>query len=141
MTPDTLHEVAPNDCPKSKKSKLKSLNTMSGESESCSVMSDFLRPHELYSPWNSPGQNTGVGSLSFLQWILPTQESNQGHLHCRWILYQLRYKGQEYTTKSVSQFSCSVMSDSLRSHGLQHARLPCPSPTPGAYSKSCPLHW
>ena len=35
--------------------------------------------------------------------------------------------------------SCSVVSDSLRPHGLQHARLPCPSPTPGAYSKSCPL--
>ena len=35
-------------------------------------------------------------------------------------------------------FSCSVMSDSLRPHGLQHARLPCPTPTPGAYSKSCP---
>ena len=39
------------------------------------------------------------------------------------------------------QFSCSVMSDSLRPHGLQHARLPCPSPTPGAYSNSCPSHW
>ena len=37
------------------------------------------------------------------------------------------------------QFSCSVMSDSLRPHGLQHARLPCPSPIPGAYSNSCPL--
>ena len=37
------------------------------------------------------------------------------------------------------QFSCSVMSNSLRPHGLQHARLPCPSPTPGAYSNSCPL--
>ena len=37
------------------------------------------------------------------------------------------------------QFSCSVMSDSLRPHGLQHARLPCPSPTPRAYSNSCPL--
>ena len=36
------------------------------------------------------------------------------------------------------QFSCSVVSDSLWPHGLQHARLPCPSPTPGAYSKSCP---
>ena len=36
------------------------------------------------------------------------------------------------------QFSHSVMSDSLWSHGLQHARLPCPSPTPGAYSNSCP---
>ena len=37
------------------------------ESESRSVMSDSLRPHGLYSPWNSPGQNTGVGSLSLLQ--------------------------------------------------------------------------
>ena len=36
------------------------------------------------------------------------------------------------------QFSRSVMSDSLRTHGLQHARLPCPSPTPGACSNSCP---
>ena len=40
---------------------------------------------------------------------------------------------------SVSQFSPSVMSDSLRPHGLQHARLPCLSPTPRAYSDSCPL--
>ena len=37
------------------------------------------------------------------------------------------------------QFSCSVVSDSLPPHGLQHARLPCPSPTPGACSNSCPL--
>ena len=39
------------------------------------------------------------------------------------------------------QFSCSLVSDSLRPHGLQHARLPHPSPTPGAYSSSCPLSW
>ena len=39
------------------------------------------------------------------------------------------------------QFSCSVMSDSLWPHGLQHARLPCPSPTPRVYSNSCPLSW
>ena len=39
------------------------------------------------------------------------------------------------------QFSCSVMSDSLWPHGLQHARLPCPSPTLGACSNSCPLSW
>ena len=41
--------------------------------------------------------------------------------------------------QSVSQFSHSVVSDSLRPHGLQHASLPCPSPTPGACSNSCPL--
>ena len=39
---------------------------------------------------------------------------------------------------SSVQFSCSVMSDSLSPHGLQHARLPCLSPTPGVYSNSCP---
>ena len=44
------------------------------ESESHWVVSNSLRIHRLYSPWNSPGQNTGVGSLSLLQWIFPTQE-------------------------------------------------------------------
>ena len=46
----------------------------------------------LYSPWDSPGQNTGVGSLSLLQKIFPIQELNQGHLHCRQIVYQLSYQ-------------------------------------------------
>ena len=42
---------------------------------------------------------------------------------------------------SSVQFIHSVVSDSLQPHGLQHARLPCPSPTPRAYSNSCPLSW
>ena len=42
---------------------------------------------------------------------------------------------------SSVQFSWSVVSDSLWPHGLQHARPPCPSPTPGVYSNSCPLSW
>ena len=42
------------------------------------------------------------------------------------------------TTRESVQFSRSVVSDSLQPHGLQHAWLPCPSPTPGAYSNSCP---
>ena len=62
------------------------------ESESRSVMSNSLQSHELYSPWNSPGQNTGVGSLSLLQGIFPTQGVNPGLLLCRWILYQLSHK-------------------------------------------------
>ena len=62
-------------------------------SEIRSVVSNSLQPHGLYSPWNSPGQNTGVGSLSLLQQIFPTQESNWGLLHCWWILYQLSYEG------------------------------------------------
>ena len=40
---------------------------------------------------------------------------------------------------NIVQFSCSVMSNSLRPHGLQHAKLPCPSPTPAACPNSCPL--
>ena len=52
----------------------------------------LLRPHGLYSPWNSPGQNTGVGSLS-LQGIFPTQGLNPGLPHCKQILYQLSHKG------------------------------------------------
>ena len=62
-------------------------------SESCSVVSNSLQPRGLYSPWNSPGHNTGGGSLSFLQGIFPTQESNPGLPHCRKILYQLSHKG------------------------------------------------
>ena len=42
---------------------------------------------------------------------------------------------------SSVQFSCSVVSDSLWPHGLQHIRLPCPSPTPRACSNSCPSSW
>ena len=47
---------------------------------------------EPYSSWNSLGQNTGVGSLSLLQGIFPTQGSNPGLPHCRQILYQLYFK-------------------------------------------------
>ena len=51
-----------------------------------------LRPHGLSSPWYSPAQNTGVGSLSLLQGIFPTQGSNPGLPHYTWILYQLSHK-------------------------------------------------
>ena len=56
----------------------------------------------LYSLWNSTGQNTGVGSLSLLQWIFPTQELNRGLLHCSQILYQLSGK-QDPIPKSESR--------------------------------------
>ena len=49
------------------------LHSYESESESRSVVSNSLRPHGLYSPWNSRGQNTGVSSLSLLQGIFPTQ--------------------------------------------------------------------
>ena len=65
----------------------------SSSSKSHSVVSNSLWPHKLYGPWNSQGQNTGVGSLSFLQGIFPTQGSNPGLPHCRQILYQLSHQG------------------------------------------------
>ena len=61
--------------------------------ESRSVVSNSLWPHGLYSPWNSPGQNTGVGRHSLLQGIVPTQGSSPGLPHCRPILYQLNHQG------------------------------------------------
>ena len=51
----------------------------------------------------------------------------------------MEWKFGVFTYNSV-QFSCSVVSDSLQPHGLQHARPPCPSPTLGVYSNSCPLN-
>ena len=160
----------------------------------------------LYRPWNSPGQNTGVGRLSLLQGIFLTQGANPGLLQCRRILYQLSHQGSptmergliikedpycsgrlllwrgkiynrgtlipwgllhrggamtiqrpiiikgtitiegdhsvegDYYRSSV-QFSRSVMSDSLPPHEPQHARPPCPLPTPGAHSNPCSLSW
>ena len=75
--------------------------------ESHSVMSDSLQPHGLYSPWNSPGQNTGVGSFSHLQGIFPTHRSNPGLLQCRWILYQLSHKGSPRILELVAYPSSS----------------------------------
>ena len=62
------------------------------ESKSHSVVSNSLQAHGLYSPWNSPGQNTGVGSIS-LQGIFSTLGLNPGLLHCRQILYHLSHQG------------------------------------------------
>ena len=104
-------------------------------------MSDSLRSHGVYSPWNFPGQNTkvisqvpspgdfpnlgikpkspalqadslpaeppgkpkntGVGSLSLLQGIFPTKESNQGHLRCGRICYQLSHQGRPLALLSL----------------------------------------
>ena len=54
-------------------------------------------------------------------------------------IYAIIYIVFSFLSSSSVQFSHSVMSDSLQLHGLQHTRPPCPSPTPGACSNSCPL--
>ena len=66
----------------------------------------LFRPHGLYSPWNSPGQNTGVGSLSLLQGIFPTQGLNPGLPNCRRILYQLSHKG---SPRQIGRSSISAL--------------------------------
>ena len=60
------------------------------KSESRSVTSESFTTH---SPWNFPGQNTGMGSFSLLQGIFPMQGSNPVLLHYKWILYHLSHKG------------------------------------------------
>ena len=64
-----------------------------------------LQPRKLYSPWNSSGQNTEVGSLSLLQRIFPTQGWNPGLPHCRHILYQLSHKG----SPTLSKYSINIV--------------------------------
>ena len=88
-------------------------------------MSDSLWSHGLHSPWNSPGQNTGVGSLSLLQGIVPTQGLNPSLPHCRQILYQLSHRGSPNESES-----CSVLSDSLQLHVLDS-----PGSSPGQNTK------
>ena len=68
-------------------------------------MSGSLQLHGLYSPRNSPSQNTGLGSRSLLQGIFPTQVSNRGLLQCKRILYQLSYQGSdtEYFSPKTNQ--------------------------------------
>ena len=69
-------------------------------SESLSVVFHCLQSQGLYSAWNSPGQNSGVGSLSLLQGILPTQGWNTDLPHCRRIPY---HKGQWHVSPKSQQ--------------------------------------
>ena len=79
--------------------------------------------------WSHARRENGTWSL---QWCFHRPSNYQK------VGFSMGFSMQEYWSV---QFSSSVMSDSLRPHGLQHARLPCPSPTPSAWSNSCPLSW
>ena len=86
-------------------------------------MSDSLRPHGLYSPWNSPGQNTAAGSLSLFQGIVPIQGSNLGLPHCGWILYQLSRKGSPIYLIFTERLFCTRYSAQHREGGgSEHAQ-------------------
>ena len=74
----------------------------------------------IHSPWNSPGQNTGVGSLSLLQGIFPTQGSNPDLLHCRQILYQLSYKGSLRILEWIAYLFQGICRIQESNQGLLH---------------------
>ena len=96
-------------------------------------MSDSLPPHGLYSPWNYLGQNTGEGSLSLLQGIVPTLGLNPCLSHCRRILYQLSDLGRPRNYECESE--SSDVSDSLQPHGL-HSPWNSPAQNSGVGSLS-----
>ena len=100
----------------------------------CQCRRHGFDPWSRKTPWKRKGQPTSV--------LLPGKcngrrslegYSPQGH--------NLAAEQQQHLDYQFSQFSHSVVSSSLWPHGLQQARLPCPSPTPGVHSNSCPLSW
>ena len=81
--------------------------------EVAQVISDALRPHGLYSLWNSPGQNTGVGCHSLFQGIFPTQGSNPGLPHCRLMRLSKKYRptcsGSVCATYVCDRIKCTFL--------------------------------
>ena len=102
-----------------------------------SVVSNSSWLQGLYSPWNSLGRNTGVGSPSLLQGTFPIPGSNACLLH--WQMDSLPFEplGKPYTATSSVQSLSRVWL--FVTHEPQHARPPCPSPTSRVYPNSCPL--
>ena len=107
-----------------------------------------LQPTRFLCPWDFPGKNTRVGCHFLLQGIFLTQELNPQPLHWQAASFTTELPEEpnrnpitffKKLIQSVSQFSHSVVSDFLWSHGLQHARLLCPLLSPGVCSNSCPL--
>ena len=86
----------------------------------------------------------GILQARILAWVVipfsrgSSRSGDQTRVSHRQILYCLNHQGSLF---SSVQFSRSVVSDSLWPHESQHARPPCPSPTPGVYSNSCPSSW
>ena len=123
-----------------------------------SVLSDSSRPHglqptRLLCPWDFPGKSTGMACHCLLWcWAVgaylwgvvwdfkAASQYLKNTFSFPWILWLSVLTAQLDSARSLSsvQFSWSVVSDSLWPHGLQHTRLPCPSPTSVACSNSCP---
>ena len=93
--------------------------------------SSFVWWQKCFLSFKTAFENT-ISSSCFVC-ILWWQGSNSHNQHC------LNFESHQRI--SSVQFSCSVMSDSLRPHESQHTRPPCPSQTPGVYSNTCPSSW
>ena len=101
--------------------------------------------------YSLPGSSVhGISQARTLEWVvMPSSRGSSQPKNWTHVSYVSCFKGGFFTTNATWEalilwfssvhFSCSVMSDSLQPHGLQYARLPRPSPTPGAYSSSRPL--
>ena len=87
-----------------------------------SLLSYQGSPKCLLHPWNSPGPNTGVGSLSLLQEIFPTQGLNQGLPHCRRILYQLSHQGPKNTGVGSLSLLQQIFPTQASNQGLWRGR-------------------
>ena len=83
--------------------------------------------------WGGEEREGGVqdGGTHVHLWLIHVNVWQNPPQYCKVVILQ--------KIKGSVQFSHSVVSDSLQPHGLQHARLPCPSPTLRVYSYSCPL--
>ena len=90
------------------------ISQIQSESENSSVVSISLWPHGLSRPWNSPGHNIGMGSLSLLQGIFPTQGWKPGLPHCRRVLYQLSHNGSPRIREWVEWVAYHFSSGSSR---------------------------
>ena len=109
--------------------------------EHCTKISNLLNTQKIHSQtlmlWKIEGRRRrGRQRMRWLDGITKSMDMSLSKLQ---EIVKDREGWHAVVQSSSVQFSCSVMSDSLQPHGLQHTRLPCPSPTPGAYSNSCPL--
>ena len=99
-------------CAKLLQSCLTLCNPMDCSPPGSSGEEEFLLPRRDPS-WDSPGKNTGVGSLSLFQGIFPTQGLNWSFLHCRWILYQLSYQGNPNWWLTMVLICLSLMTNDV----------------------------
>ena len=84
-------------------------------------MSNSLQPTRLLHPWNSPGQNSWVGSYSLFQEIFPTQRSNPGLQDCRWTFYHLsHHESPRYDKEIIITSATSVLE---KGKALKHLNL------------------